>query len=225
MEALCFPTWRGPAGGRGGCMRQIRGTVAVDCAGLRWCRWWSHEALGQFDHSEETAAFLDDEGRTASLVFVTHSETSTGALLDLEGIARWLGSAEACRSRRDHVLGVHEFDFDRWGLAGAVTGSQKIDAAGRVSSWRFPARLERAEEAELPRFYFDLLKARASLNKNTTPFTTGVPLCWRWRSRFRLIEEEGMASVRARHARPHRPAAPRWWRWVWSCMPMFPPMV
>jgi serine---pyruvate transaminase len=154
--------------------------------------------------ADEAAAFLDDEGQGASLVFVTHSETSTGALHDLEGIAR------VARERGKLVvadvitsLGVHAFDFDRWGLAGAVTGSQKglMLPAGLSFVALSGAGWKRAEEAELPRFYFDLARARASLNKNSTPFTPAVPLVLALEESIRLIEEEGLESVQARHAR------------------------
>ena len=154
--------------------------------------------------ADEAAAFLDDEGQGASLVFVTHSETSTGALHDLEGIAR------VARERGKLVvadvitsLGVHEFDFDRWGLAGAVTGSQKglMLPAGLSFVALSGVGWKRAEEAELPRFYFDLAKARASLNKNSTPFTPAVPLVLALEESIRLMEEEGLSAVQERHAR------------------------
>ena len=154
--------------------------------------------------AEDAAAFLDDEGQGSSLVFVTHSETSTGALHDLEGIAR------VARERGKLVvadvitsLGVHPFDFDRWGLAGAVTGSQKglMLPAGLSFVALSGVGWKRAEEADLPRFYFDLVKARASLNKNSTPFTPAVPLVLGLEESIRLIEEEGLEAVEARHAR------------------------
>lgn len=154
--------------------------------------------------AEDAATFLDDEGQGSSLVFVTHSETSTGALHDLEGIAR------VARERGKLVvadvitsLGVHPFDFDRWGLAGAVTGSQKglMLPAGLSFVALSGVGWKRAEEADLPRFYFDLVKARASLNKNSTPFTPAVPLVLALEESIRLIEEEGLEAVEARHAR------------------------
>jgi len=45
------------------------------------------------------------------------------------------------------------------------------------------------------------VKARASLNKNTTPFTPGVPLVLALEEAIRLIEEEGISAVQARHTR------------------------
>jgi aspartate aminotransferase-like enzyme len=154
--------------------------------------------------AKEVAQFLDDEAEGASLLFVTHSETSTGALHDLEGIT------QAARERGKLVvadvitsLGVHPVEFDRWGLAGAVCGSQKgiMLPPGLAFVVLSDAGWERSQTAGLPRFYFDLPKARAALNKNSTPFTPAIPLVLALEESLRLLEREGVDSVIARHAR------------------------
>jgi aspartate aminotransferase-like enzyme len=152
----------------------------------------------------EVAEFLDGEARDAALVFMTHSETSTGALHDLEGIAA------VARERGKLVvadvitsLGIHPVEFDRMGLAGAVAGSQKgiMLPPGLAFVVLSEAGWQRAQGAELPRFYLDLSRARASLNKNSTPFTPNVPLVLALEESIRLIEDEGLPAVEARHAR------------------------
>jgi aspartate aminotransferase-like enzyme len=190
--------------------------VAVLCAGKFGERWHTiarayslpvvelARPWGSSFTAAEVAEFLDGEARETTLVFMTHSETSTGALHDLEGIAgvaRERGKllvADVITS-----IGIHPVEFDRLGLAGAVTGSQKgimlppglAFVVLSESGWR------RAQGAELPRFYLDLAKARASLNKNSTPFTPNVPLVLALEESIRLIEAEGLPEVEARHAR------------------------
>jgi aspartate aminotransferase-like enzyme len=153
---------------------------------------------------DEAAAFLDGDGGAASILCVTHCETSTGALHDLMGIAA------AARERGKLVLadvitslGVHPVEFDAWGLLGAVAGSQKglMLPPGLAFVALSETGWERAKQAGLPRFYLDLGRARASLNKNSTPFTPAIPLVLALEESVRLLEAEGLDAVHARHAR------------------------
>lgn len=162
---------------------------------------------GESFGADEVEDFLDREAADATMLVVTHSETSTGALNDLEGIAR------AARERRKLVvadvvtsLAVHPVEFDTWGIDAAVSGSQKglmlppgvAVVALSEHAW------ERARTAALPRFSLDLQKARDSLNKNSTPFTPAVPLVLAMEESIRLLESEGLDAVFARHARHAR---------------------
>jgi aspartate aminotransferase-like enzyme len=152
----------------------------------------------------EVEQFLDDEAGSATLLFLTHSETSTGVLHDIEGItavARERGKlvvADLITS-----LGVHPIEFDRWGLAGAVSGSQKglMLPPGLAFVVLSGVGWERAQTGGLPRYYFNLTQARSSLNKNSTPFTPAVPVVLALEEAIRMIEREGADAVFARHAR------------------------
>ncbi len=191
-------------------------TVAVLNAGKFGERWLSiARAYGlkvvelarpwgaSFD-GDDVLRFLEGEANGAGLLFVTHSETSTGALHDLEGIAA------AARQRGKMVvadvitsLGVHPVAFDSWGLGAAVVGSQKglMLPPGLSAVVLSDPAWERARKASLPRFYLDLSRARASLNKNATPFTPAVPLVAALEESLRLLEDEGLDAVHDRHAR------------------------
>jgi aspartate aminotransferase-like enzyme len=162
---------------------------------------------GHVFNAQEVAEFLDDDARDAGLLFTTHSETSTGTLHDLPGIA------DVARDRGRLVvadlvtsLGIHPVEFDRWGLAAAVCGSQKglMLPPGLAFVALSEAGWERAQSTTLPRFYLDLNRARASLNKNSTPFTPSVPLVLGLVESLRLIEHEGLDNVHARHERHAR---------------------
>jgi len=114
-------------------------------------------------------------------------------LRDLDGGApRPGGNAGACRERGKLVLadvittlGIHPVEFDAWGLLGAVAGSQKglMLPPGLAFVALSETGWERTKQAGLSRFYLDLGRARASLNKNSTPFTPGIRSCSRWRRR------------------------------------------
>lgn len=138
------------------------------------------------------------------VVFATHSETSTGALHDIESIARITRAAgrmlvvDAITS-----LAVHPLPQDAWGIDVVVCGSQKglmiPPGIGTVSL--APWAADAIEGARMPRFYFDLRKARAGAPRGETSFTPPVSLVLALEESLRMIEQEGLANVHRRHAR------------------------
>lgn len=145
-----------------------------------------------------------DENPDAKGVFVTQSETSSGVLNDVEAVARATASREDCIVVVDSITGIGavECRTDDWGLDVVMTGSQKGLmlppglAACSVSekAWR------RCEKSTLPKFYFDWAKAKKSLGKETTPFTPAVSLVLGLNESLRLMREEGLENIIARHA-------------------------
>jgi aspartate aminotransferase-like enzyme len=144
-------------------------------------------------------------GTPARAVLVTHNETSTGVTNPMAQIAEAVhGAAPDALLLVDGIsgLGAIPFETDAWGLDLVATGSQK--------SWMSPPGLamvsvsERAwqamETARLPRFYFDLRRARASAGSGETPFTPAVGICFALDAALELIEAEGYDAVFARHA-------------------------
>jgi len=57
------------------------------------------------------------------------------------------------------------------------------------------------EKAKLPRYYFDLRKARKAMANNQTPFTCSISLIFALRESLIRIREEGIDNVLSRHAR------------------------
>jgi aspartate aminotransferase-like enzyme len=55
--------------------------------------------------------------------------------------------------------------------------------------------------ARSPRFYFDWKESRAWAEKGMTPFTPAVPVAFAMQEGLRMLEEEGLSNVYARHAR------------------------
>jgi len=140
----------------------------------------------------------------AQVVLLTHNETSTGLTNPLRELARAGRDAE----RIVVVDGVSsissiEIETDAWGIDVAVSGSQK--------GWMAPPGFalvsvsERAwaqqAKARSPRFYFDWKEARTWAEKGMTPFTPAVPVAFAMQEGLRMLEEEGLENVYARHAR------------------------
>ena len=144
------------------------------------------------------------EGDSAiDTVFATHSETSTGALHDIEAIAR-ITRPRNVRLVVDAItsLGIHPLVQDAWGIDVVVCGSQKglMIPPGIATVSLAPWAKDAIDAPALPRFYFDLRKARKSLTVGETAFTPPVSLVLALAESLSMIEEEGLAEVHRRHA-------------------------
>jgi aspartate aminotransferase-like enzyme len=138
----------------------------------------------------------------ARVMFLTHSETSTGALfpaLEMARAARARGVATVIDAVTS--FGVYDLGFDRSDLAGVVWGSQKgmMIPPGLGFVCLSPQGWELVKESKLPKFYFNLAKARAALEKGDTPFTPAISLVLAARAAMQLMAKEGRANVVARH--------------------------
>ncbi len=163
---------------------------------------WGHAADPAVvaDHLRD----LDAAGTPARAVLVTHNETSTGVTNPLEAIA-----AAVHRTAPDALLivdgisgvGAVPFETDAWGLDVVTTGSQK--------SWMVPPGLAMigvsprawvaSATATLPRFYFDLQRARDAAAKGETPWTPAVGVAFALDASLQLIAAEGYPAIFARH--------------------------
>ncbi|MCG3173845.1 MAG: Serine-pyruvate aminotransferase [Myxococcota bacterium] len=137
-------------------------------------------------------------------VFVVASETSTGVANPVRELA------ELTRNRNTLILvdaitalGVWSIPCDEWGLDVVVTGSQKAFmlppglgmAAVSAKAWKS------AETAKCPRYYFDYVREKKSQEKNTTAYTPAISLIIGLRESLRMMKEEGLENVFARHDR------------------------
>jgi len=142
-------------------------------------------------------------------VFATHSETSTGALHDIQALAGIVRGTEALLVV-DAItsLGVMDLPMDAWGVDVVVSGSQK--ALMLPPGLSFAALSDRAWErvplARLPRFYFDFARERKAIVGNQSAYTPAVSLVVGLRETLRLILTEGLPGVFARHDRLARAA-------------------
>jgi serine---pyruvate transaminase len=145
-----------------------------------------------------------DKNPGVRAVFTTHSETSTGTVHDLEAIAK-LTRARKVLLVVDGItsVGVHPLPQDAWGVDCVVSGSQKgmmiPPGIGTVSLAPWAAK--EIEGQKLPRFYFDLLKARKSAPVGETAFTPPVSLVLALEESLRMMREEGLDAMYERHRR------------------------
>ncbi|MBC1219142.1 alanine--glyoxylate aminotransferase family protein [Nostoc sp. UCD121] len=146
-----------------------------------------------------------DTQKQIKAVIITHSETSTGVLNDLESINRHVKAHGEALIIVDAVtsLGAFNLPVDAWGLDIVASGSQKgymiPPGLGFVSV--SPKAWEAYKTAKLPKYYLDLGKYRKATAKNTTPFTPPVNLIVALHTTLRMMKEEGLESIFARHER------------------------
>ena len=156
------------------------------------------------------AALEADTAKAIKAVILTHSETSTGVINDLEAIAKHARAHGTALTIADCVtsLGACNVPMDEWGIDVIGSGSQK--GYMMPPGLAFVAMSERAWEAygrsDLPKFYLDLGKYRKSAQADSNPFTPAINLYFALEAALEMMQAEGLEAIFARHAR-HRAAA------------------
>lgn len=144
-----------------------------------------------------------DTEKTIKAVIVTHSETSTGILNDLETINRHVKNHGECLIVVDAVtsLGATNVPTDEWGLDVVASGSQKgymiPPGLGFVSvsqkAWKA------YKTAKIPKFYLDLKAYKKATDQNSSPFTPPVNLMYGLQAALQIMKTEGLDAIFARH--------------------------
>ena len=166
---------------------------------------------GQPLDTEAFRSALDaDSTKSIKAVILTHSETSTGVINDLETISGHVKAHGTALTIADCVtsLGAANVPMDSWGLDVVASGSQK--GYMMPPGLSFVAMSERAwkayERSDLPKFYLDLGPYRKTAAKNSNPFTPAVNLYFALEAALEMMQAEGLVPIFARHSR-HREAA------------------
>jgi len=140
----------------------------------------------------------------AKVVFLTHSETSTGALFPVHDMARAV-KARGVVTAVDAITsyGVYDLHFDRSDLDVVVWGSQKgmMIPPGLGFVCLSPRAWDLVKASNLPKFYWNLAKAKTALEAGDTPFTPAISLVLAARAAMLLLQKEGRDQVFARHQR------------------------
>lgn len=146
-----------------------------------------------------------DSEKQIKAVIITHSETSTGVLNDLEAINRHVKEHGEALIIVDTVtsLGAVNIPMDTLGLDVVASGSQKgyMIPPGLGFVAVSPKAWEAYKNAKLPKYYLDLGKYRKATAKNTTPFTPPVNLMVALHTTLGMMKQEGLESMFARHQR------------------------
>ena len=163
---------------------------------------------GQVIDPKELKAKLDaDVNKEIKVVTLTHSETSTGAANDIQTLVKIIREHGAL-SVVDGVtsVGAMPCKMDEWGIDVLISGSQKgfMIPPGLA----FLAANERAwkvyEQCKYPSFYFDWAAHKKAVAGDTTPFTPAVNLIVGLNAALKMIKEEGIENVWARHKKYSR---------------------
>jgi aspartate aminotransferase-like enzyme len=155
---------------------------------------------GETPQPDDLARRLDET--EARIVTLVHSETSTGVVADVESLVTQCQEAGAI-AVVDAIssLGAVPLETDAWGIDVVVTGSQK--ALMTPPGLAFVSVSERAwakaEQASLPRFYWDWQRFRRSLATNDTPFTPATSIVVALDRALELLLTEGLEQAFARH--------------------------
>ncbi len=157
------------------------------------------------DPEQFRLALEADVDKQIKAVVITHSETSTGVINDLETINRHVKAHGKALIIVDTVtsLGATNVPVDAWELDVVASGSQKGYmippglgfVAVSAKAW------EAYKTAKLPRYYLDLGKYRKDAAKNTTPFTPPINLFFALQAALRMMQAEGLEAIFARHHR------------------------
>lgn len=113
-------------------------------------------------------------------IFMTHHETSTGVLNDLQQIGELLKNYPDVLFIVDSISGlvIHPFEMEKWNIDAVVAGSQKgfLIPPGLSFVGLSPKALQRMEKGTLPRFYWDYRMMIAAAKQGQTPSTPAVSL-------------------------------------------------
>jgi len=146
-----------------------------------------------------------EEHPDARGVVVVQSETSTGVLNDVEAIGAIVKEYDDCVFVVDSITGIGAVPCltDEWHLDVVMTGSQKglMLPPGLAAVTVSPKAWHAYERSTLPKFYFDWMRYKKNLDKQTTPFTPAVSLVVGLTEALRLMREETIEGIIDRHSR------------------------
>ncbi len=186
--------------------------ISVGNFGERWLkltRQWGAEVVS-LEYEWGTKADPADLARAlaehpdAKAVYVQFSETSTGVVNDIRAMGELVSKTPAILVV-DAIsgLGATDLKTDAWGVDVCIAGSQK--ALMVPPGLAYVAVSDKAwavvDAATQPRFYFDWVAARKKMTGGSaqTPYTPAVSLMVAQNAAIRLIREEGLENVFARH--------------------------
>jgi serine---pyruvate transaminase len=158
---------------------------------------------GETPDAEDLRSALAEAG-DVGVVYLTHSETSTGVVADVQALAAVAKEAGALVVV-DAVssLGAVPLESDAWGIDVVVSGSQKalMCPPGIAFASVSPAALEAAARAASPRFVMDWERTRKAQAKLDAPFTPAVSIVRALNVALGLLLDEGLEAAFDRHAR------------------------
>ncbi|GAB3736150.1 pyridoxal-phosphate-dependent aminotransferase family protein [Nocardiopsis nanhaiensis] len=170
------------------------------------------------DSAELARRLENDPEHTIKAVCVVHNETSTGVVSRIKDIREALDAAEhPALLMVDTIssLGSIDYRHDEWGVDVTVSCSQKglMLPPGLGFNAIGPRALEASHTARLPRSYWDWAPVLEANERGFSAYTPATNLLYGLRESLRIMNEEGLPEIFARHQRHARAtrAAVRAW--------------
>ena len=170
------------------------------------------------------ARLAEDKGHTIKAVCVVHNETSTGVASDIAGVRRAIDAAgHPALLMVDTISSLASIDFrhDEWGVDVTISGSQKglMLPPGLSFNAVSPKARAAAKTSRMPRSYWDWEEMIASNATGYFPYTPATNLLQGLKVALRMLLDEGMDTVFARHNRAAEAtrAAVRHWGFETQC--------
>jgi serine---pyruvate transaminase len=137
-----------------------------------------------------------------SVIFLTHSETSTATILDIKTIARHVKDNSDSLVIVDAITsaGAIEFKMDEWKVDAAVSASQKgLMCLPGLSVIAYNDIAEqKIHQRGMRRYYFDLRKEFIGSKEDLTAWTPAIGLFYGLNTSVSILLEEGLENVWSR---------------------------
>ncbi|WP_428667348.1 pyridoxal-phosphate-dependent aminotransferase family protein [Reyranella sp.] len=171
--------------------------LKVEVVGADWRKGLEFSKL-----SERLAA---DKSHEIKAVLAVHNETATGMVLPLAEVRRALDQTKhpaLLLSDTISSLGSMEYKMDAWGIDVTIAGSQKglMMPTGMAITGVSNKALEASRKSKLPKYYFNW-ELMAQRKPQRFIGTVPVHFFFGLQQSIKLIEEETLEGVFARHAR------------------------
>jgi alanine-glyoxylate transaminase / serine-glyoxylate transaminase / serine-pyruvate transaminase len=163
---------------------------------------WRHGVNPQ----EVERRLKEDRTQNVRAVMVVHNETSTGVTSRINEVRRAIDRAgHPALLMVDTISSLASIDYrhDEWGVDVTVGGSQKglMLPPGLGFNALSDKALAASRVARMPRSYWDWQEMLKPNSSGFFPYTPATNLLYGLRESLRMLQEEGLPQVFARHSR------------------------
>jgi alanine-glyoxylate transaminase / serine-glyoxylate transaminase / serine-pyruvate transaminase len=158
------------------------------------------------DPAKLESRLREDREHAIKAVLVVHNETSTGVFSDIAALRHAIDAAKhPALFLVDTISSLASMDFrmDEWGVDVVVAGSQKglMLPTGMAFTGISARAIAATAEAKLPRVYWDWRRLLGGSSQSVWNGTAPVHFFYGLQEALRMLEEEGLDEVFARHHR------------------------
>ena len=152
------------------------------------------------------AKLREDTNHQIKAVCVVHNETSTAVVSRIDLVRKAIDAAKhPALLMVDTISGIGSADYrhDEWGVDVTVGGSQKglMLPPGLSFNALSDKAIAASKTAKLNKAFWDWQEMLASNKNGFFPYTPATPMLYGLREAIKMMHEEGLANVFARHQR------------------------